>query len=130
MNDLRQSAVDGIELFNKADWDGLRALLGPTFRYEETGTGLIVDDAEDFITALQAWKTAAPDSAGELTRVVADGDTTVLEVLWRGTQTGPLPTAAGVLPASGRASSSGRRCGRTGSTGRSCRSGTTSTCSP
>lgn len=102
MNDLTQLATDSIELFNKADYDGIRALLGPTFRYEETGTGLVVDNADDFIAALQVWKAAAPDSTGELTRIVVDGDTTVLEVLWRGTQTGPLPTAAGVLPASGR----------------------------
>lgn len=102
MNDLTQLATDSIELFNKSDWEGIRALLGPTFRYEETGTGLVVENADDFIAALQVWKTAAPDSAGELTRIVVDGDTTVLEVLWRGTQTGPLPTATGVLPTSGR----------------------------
>jgi predicted ester cyclase len=102
MNALTQLATDSVEVFDKADWDGIRARLGPTFRYEETGTGMVVDKADDFIAALQVWKTAAPDSAGELTRIVVDGDTCVLEVLWRGTQTGPLPTAAGVLPASGR----------------------------
>lgn len=102
MTDLTQLATDSIELFNKTDYDGIRALLGPAFRYEETGTGLAVDNADDFVAALQVWKTAAPDAAGELTRIVVDGDTAVLEVVWRGTQTGPLPTAAGVLPASGR----------------------------
>ncbi|MBW0100787.1 hypothetical protein I4I73_32910, partial [Pseudonocardia sp. KRD-184] len=38
MSDLRQRAVDSVELFNAADYDGMRALLGPGFRYSETGT--------------------------------------------------------------------------------------------
>jgi predicted ester cyclase len=33
---------------------------------------------------------------------VASGDTAVLEVTWKGTQTGPLTTAAGTIPASGK----------------------------
>jgi len=33
--------------------------------------------------------------------VVQAGDTTVLEVRWQGTQTGPFATPAGTLPAAG-----------------------------
>ncbi len=39
MNDLTQLATDSIELFNKADWDGIRSLCGPAIVYEETGSG-------------------------------------------------------------------------------------------
>lgn len=102
MTDLRQRAVDSVELFNAADYDGMRALLGPGFRYSETGTGLSVDTPDAFLDALREWRTAAPDASGTVTASAVDGDTAVLELRWTGTQTGPLPTPAGVLPPSGR----------------------------
>lgn len=102
MSDLRQRAVDSVELFNAADYDGMRALLGPGFRYSETGTGLSVDTADAFLDVLRAWRTSSPDAAGEVTASAVEGDTAVLEILWTGTQTGPLPTPAGILPPSGR----------------------------
>lgn len=102
MTDLKPLAIAGIEMFNQADYDGIRAMLAPSFTYEETGTGLSAVGADEFVAALQVWRTAAPDCTGEVTRTAVDGDTTVVEVLWTGTQTGPLPTPAGTLPASGR----------------------------
>ena len=102
MTDLRPLAAASIELFNQTDYAGLRALLAPSFTYEETGTGTTAPDPDAFVAALGAWRSAAPDCSGEVTRIAVDGDTTVTEVLWTGTQTGPLPTPSGVLPASGR----------------------------
>lgn len=102
MTDLKPLAAASIELFNQTDYTGLRALLAPSFTYEETGTGTTAPDADAFVAALQAWRAAAPDCSGEVTRIAVDGGTTVVEVLWTGTQTGPLPTPAGPLPASGR----------------------------
>jgi steroid delta-isomerase-like uncharacterized protein len=43
-----------------------------------------------------------PDAAGTVTNFVASGNTAVLEVTWKGTHTGPLVTAAGTIPASGK----------------------------
>jgi predicted ester cyclase len=37
-----------------------------------------------------------------VTSSLASGGTAVLEVTWKGTQTGPLTTAAGTIPASGK----------------------------
>ena len=37
-----------------------------------------------------------------MTSAVASGNTAVLEVTWKGTHTGPLVTAAGTIPASGK----------------------------
>ena len=37
-----------------------------------------------------------------MTSSVASGNTAVLEVTWKGTHTGPLVTAAGTIPASGK----------------------------
>lgn len=102
MSDREEQARASIETFNRGDWDGLRALVAPDLVYEETGTGRRVEGVDTVVDALVAWRAAFSDVIGEVTRVLVDGDTTVLEIVWRGTQDGPLETAAGVLPASGR----------------------------
>lgn len=85
MNGRERSAVEPVAMFNRADYDAIRAILTPGFTYEETGTGLSVQGADDFVAALQVWRTSAPDVAGEVLTVVASGDTAVLEIVWRGT---------------------------------------------
>lgn len=99
---LDQLARETIEAFNRGDWDAVRAMTGPGYVYEEIGTGRRTEGADETIAALQQWKSALPDVTGEVMRVAVDGDTAVLEVVWRGTQTGPLATGAGELPPSGR----------------------------
>ena len=100
--DLEVLARESVEVFNRGDWNAIRAMLAPSYCYEELGTNRRFDNAEDTIAALREWKAAAPDVRGEVARVVVEGDTAVLEICWRGTQTGPLNTGAGELPASGR----------------------------
>ncbi len=101
-NTLEQLARESIEAFNRADWDAIRAMSATGYVYEETGTGRRIEGVEAVIVVLQEWKAAFPDATGEITRSAISGDTAVLEIIWRGTQTGPLPTGAGVLPPSGR----------------------------
>lgn len=96
-----QQARESVAVFDRSDWDGARALIAPDVVYEETGSGRVIEGVETVIAALQAWKEALPDVTGEVTRVLVDGDTTVLEIVWRGTHTGPLATPNGPLPASG-----------------------------
>ena len=100
--ELREHARQGIEAFNRGDWDDIRARWAPGLVYDETGTGRRIEGAHDVMAALQAWKTAQPDLTGEVVNVAVDGDTAVLEIVWRGTHTGPLATPSGELPASGR----------------------------
>ena len=50
----------------------------------------------------KAWKTAFPDAVGTVTSAVATGNKAALEVTWKGTHTGPLGTAEGTIPASGK----------------------------
>jgi steroid delta-isomerase-like uncharacterized protein len=100
---LEQFARDSVDAFNRSDWDAIREMTCPGYVYEETGTGRRFDGVDDTLGALKEWKEAAPDATGEVVRVVTEGDTTVMEIVWRGTQTGPLNTGAGELPASGKA---------------------------
>ncbi len=101
MADLEALARRSVELFDVADWQGMRDLCGPGYVYEETGTGRRVD-TEEFLAACAAWRTAFPDCRGEVLRVVAAGDTTVSEIRWTGTHSGPLATGGPVLPPTGR----------------------------
>jgi steroid delta-isomerase-like uncharacterized protein len=51
---------------------------------------------------LRSWSTAFPDATTSIGRVVAGDDQAVGEMLYRGTQTGPMATAQGAIPATGR----------------------------
>lgn len=97
-----QLAEDVITAFNAADWAQLRAIIAPTVVYTETGTQRRVENLEDYLQLLQGWKQAIPDAQGIIHKAVSQGNTTVLELSWVGTQTGPMQTPGGVLSASGK----------------------------
>ncbi len=103
LHQLTRQAFDAVNAgFASGDWDPVRRTLAPGFVYEETGTGLRIEGAAALVAALEGWRAALPDVGAELVRVVAAGDTSAAEVVWRGTHSGPLDTGAGVLPPSGR----------------------------
>ena len=74
----------------------------PDALYHEFGTERAIEGPEQIIELFKGWKTAFPDAVGTVTSSVASGDIAVLEVTWKGTHTGPLTTAAGTIPASGK----------------------------
>jgi len=91
-----------IDAFNAGDWEQLRATLASDSRYDELGTQRKIEGPEMIVELFKAWKTAFPDAAGTVTSAVASGNEAALEVTWKGTHTGPLETAEGTLPASGK----------------------------
>ena len=95
-------ATRGIEAFNAADWDALRELCSPSVTYTETGTGLRLEGIDNCDVAWHARRTAMPDLTGTVMRTLEDGDTAAIEIRWVGTQTGPLATPDGEIPATGR----------------------------
>lgn len=99
-------ARETIDAFNRADYARLREMQGPGFTYAEPATGRFVGGGEELEALLRGWREAMPDVTGEITALAVDGDVTVLEITWSGTQTGPLATPGGTLPPSGRSSSS------------------------
>jgi steroid delta-isomerase-like uncharacterized protein len=101
-DELAKVARDQIDAFNKGDWEQTRALLTSDVSYHEFGTERKVEGPDQIIELFKGWKTAFPDAAGTVTNSVASGNTAVLEVTWKGTHTGPLVTAAGTIPASGK----------------------------
>ena len=101
-DELVKIASEQIDSFNKDDWEQLRARLTSGSRYHELGTEREIEGPEQIVELFKGWKTAFPDAVGTVTSSVASGNMAVLEVTWKGTHTGPLVTAAGTIPASGK----------------------------
>jgi steroid delta-isomerase-like uncharacterized protein len=101
-----QSLIDAakgtINAYNEKDWNKARALFAPDFVYDEVATQRKVQSADETIKLWQGWAKAFPDSKGTIHSAIASGNTVVLEVTWKGTHTGPLETAKGSVPASGK----------------------------
>ena len=95
-------AREQLEDFNKGDWERMGARLASDSRYDELGTQRKIDGSEKIVELFKGWKQAFPDAVGTVTSAVAGGDKVALEVTWNGTHTGPLATAEGTIPASGK----------------------------
>jgi steroid delta-isomerase-like uncharacterized protein len=95
-------AREQVDAFNTGDWERLQAGLAADARYHELATQRKVEGPEKIVELFKGWKTAFPDAAGTVTSAVGGGNTAALEVTWKGTHTGPLETAEGTIPASGK----------------------------
>jgi steroid delta-isomerase-like uncharacterized protein len=91
-----------VDAFNSGDWEQMRAMLASDSRYDELGTQRKIEGPEKIVELFKDWKTAFPDAVGTVTRAVASDNTAALELTWKGTHTGPLETAEGTIPASGK----------------------------
>jgi steroid delta-isomerase-like uncharacterized protein len=91
-----------VNAFNSGDWERVRAGLADDACYKELGTQRKVDGPDKILELFKGWKQAFPDATGTITSAVASADKAALEVTWTGTHTGPLETAEGTIPASGK----------------------------
>jgi len=101
-NEMVKTARKQVEAFNSGDWDLLRGTLASDSRYDELGTQRKIEGPEKIIEVFRLWKAAFPDGAGTVTSAISSGNEVALEVTWTGTHTGPLETADGTIPASGK----------------------------
>jgi steroid delta-isomerase-like uncharacterized protein len=99
---LVKLAREQIDAFNSGDWELMPGKFASDARYDELGTQRNIEGPEKIVELFKGWKQAFPDAAGTVTSAFASGNTAVLEVTWRGTHTGPLTTAEGTIPASGK----------------------------
>ena len=91
-----------LDAFNASDWEKTKAFLASDSVYEEHGTQRRVEGSEAIVQLYQAWKTAMPDVEGKVANTYSSGNKVALELTWEGTQTGPLETPNGTIPASGK----------------------------
>jgi steroid delta-isomerase-like uncharacterized protein len=96
------AAMRLVDAFNEADWDALRAAVVPDVVYVEAGTGRRTEGVDDYLALCRGWKEAFPDVRGTVERSLEGADVVAQDVIWEGTQTGPLATPNGTVPPSGR----------------------------
>jgi steroid delta-isomerase-like uncharacterized protein len=96
-------ARESIQCFSAGDFDRLRSLLADNSYEEEYSTQRRLDGADAQVDAARGWKEAFPDGRGTVEHAYADGDTVTLELVWEGTQSGPLRAPDGQeMPPSNR----------------------------
>ena len=100
--DRSRRAEEVVEAYNNGDWERFRASHAPDVVYEEVGTGQRAEGMDEYMQLLEGWQQAIPDGAATIRRTVESGDTVVMELVWKGTQSGDLQTPGGTVPASGR----------------------------
>jgi steroid delta-isomerase-like uncharacterized protein len=101
-DEMVKIAREQVDAFSRGDWELLRGTLASDSSYDELGTQRKIEGPEKIVELFKAWKAAFPDGAGTVTSVVSGANTVALEVTWKGTHTGPLESAAGTIPASGK----------------------------
>ena len=100
--DKSRVAEGVVEAYNNGDMERFRASHAADVVYEEIGTGQRTEGMDEYMQLLEGWQQAIPDGAATIRRTVESGDTVVMELVWKGTQSGDLQTPGGTVPASGR----------------------------
>ena len=70
--------------------------------YDEKATSRRVQGVGKILEVWQGWAMAIQDSKATFVGEYASGDTAIIEVVWKGTHTGPLQTATGAIPPSNK----------------------------
>lgn len=99
---LIDAAKASIVAYGNKDWDAVRRVVTPAVVYDEVSTSRKVRGIDDLLTIWKGWAAAFPDSKATFENAHVSGNTVILELTWRGRQTGPLRTAAGEIPATGK----------------------------
>lgn len=87
-----------------SNWLNFRSGIARDVIYEDMTLGTRISGIEPYVAGVQRWKSAFPDLRTTITRGYTADDRVISEVVWEGTQTGPLENAYGVLPPSHRRS--------------------------
>jgi steroid delta-isomerase-like uncharacterized protein len=97
-----KAAKAPIVAYGKKNWDAVRSAITPACTYDEVATHRKIKGADEVIACWKGWAAALPDSKATFHKAEVSGDTVILELTWRGTQTGPLETPAGQIAATGK----------------------------
>jgi steroid delta-isomerase-like uncharacterized protein len=97
-----EAAKASIIAYNHKDWNKAEESLHEGAVYDEKATHRRIEGRDDIIRAWQGWAKAFPDSKATFVREHRAGNIVVLEVVWKGIQSGPLDMPTGTIPASNR----------------------------
>jgi steroid delta-isomerase-like uncharacterized protein len=88
--------------YTASNWTGYKAPLAADAIYEEMATRQRAKGAEEYVKAVQRWKSAFPDLKATVTSGFVSGDKVVVEVEWEGTHSGPFDGPFGAIPATNK----------------------------
>jgi steroid delta-isomerase-like uncharacterized protein len=90
------------EAFNEGDLERAAATVSEDFELVDVAAGQTFRGPDGCREWLEIFRTALPDARTEIVNLFTDGTQVASEHTGRGTHAGPLVTAAGAIPASGR----------------------------
>jgi len=102
MLSIANVAKASVNAYNEKNWEKAHASLTPDCVYDEVATNRKVNGVNDTLAAWQGWAKALPDSKATFDNQFVADNTVVLELTWRGTHTGPLPTPRGEIAPTGK----------------------------
>ena len=102
MSTIIETAKAATIAYNDKNWDKVKAVFAENGIYDEKATSRHVQGVGKVIEIWQGWAKAIPDSKATFVSEYASGDTAIIEVVWRGVQTGALQTATGAIPPSNK----------------------------
>lgn len=88
--------------YSNKDWEAMRASAATGFFYDEIATQRKTQGVDEAIELWRGWAAAFPDSKATFENTWAGSGGVVLELTWRGTNTGPLRLPSGEIPATGK----------------------------
>ena len=100
MANVIEIAKAAVIAYNEKNWDKARGALVEKGVYDEKATGRRLQGINQIIEAWQGWAEAFPDSKATFVGEYSSGDTAVLELIWKGVQSGPLHMPTGTIPPS------------------------------
>lgn len=103
----QQSLIDtakaSVIAYSEKNWDAVNKALAPDITYDEVATNRTLKGVADVTKAWKGWAEAFPDSKATFEGAhVAGKNTVILELTWRGTQTGTLQAPGGTVAPTNR----------------------------
>jgi steroid delta-isomerase-like uncharacterized protein len=102
MSSVFETAKSVTIAYNEKNWDAVKSMFAENGIYDEKATSRRVQGVGKILEVWQGWAKAIPDSKATFVGEYASGDTAIIEVVWKGTHTGPLQTATGTIPPSNK----------------------------
>jgi steroid delta-isomerase-like uncharacterized protein len=102
MLSIANVAKASVIAYNEKNWEKVHASVTPDCLYDEVATNRKTTGVKDTIALWQGWARAFPDSKATFENQFVAETTVVLELTWRGTHTGPLPTPHGEIAPTGK----------------------------
>jgi steroid delta-isomerase-like uncharacterized protein len=90
-----------LDAFNRADWETYKTTLTADSIHIEPG-GMELHGPAASAEGVNVFKVAFPDLHGEVIRLIPGEMEAAVEIVWKGTHTGPLVTPSGTIPPTGK----------------------------